>query len=145
MLSCPALPCASLTRRIYPEAGLRDSFGLANLRMNALEDRGYVPDCFPLDGDGRVQGGIGGGGDVDGVNADEAGGAHHLGKGECVALSPRLYFIGVVSYTTLSKPEGDGRRVLMCPPHLKLQLCRAAIGSISCPWDRSSCAMFQRN
>merc|ERR1711888_300959 len=33
----------------------------------------------------------------------------------------------------------------MCPPHLKLQLCRAAIGSISCPWGRSSCAMFQRN
>ena len=70
----------------YPEAGLRNSFGLINLWMHAPEDRGYVPDCFPLDGDGRVQGGIGGGGDVDGVNADEAGGPHHLGKGECVAL-----------------------------------------------------------
>ena len=33
----------------------------------------------------------------------------------------------------------------MCPPHLKLQLCRAAIGSISCPWGRNSCAMFLRN
>ena len=62
--------------------------------MHAPEDRGYVHDCSPLDGDGRVQGGIGGGGDVDGVNADEAGGAHHLGKGECVALNPRFYKIG---------------------------------------------------
>ena len=47
----------------------------------------YVHDCSLLDdGGGRGQGGIGGGGDVDGVNADEAGGAHHLRKGECVAL-----------------------------------------------------------
>ena len=59
--------------------------------------------------------------------------------------SPRLYFIWVLFFTTCSQLEGDGRRVLMCPPHLKLQLCRAAIGSISCPWGRNSCAMFLRN
>ena len=46
----------SLTRN-YPEAGPRDSFGLANLRMNAPEDRGDVPSCSPLDdGDSGVQG-----------------------------------------------------------------------------------------
>ena len=46
----------SLTRRNYPEAGPRDSFGLANLRMNAPEDRGDVPSCSPLDdGDSGVQ------------------------------------------------------------------------------------------
>ena len=61
----------------YPEAGPRNSFGLINLWMHAPEDRGYVPDCFPLDGDGRVQGGIGGGCDVDG--------GHHLPIGECTA------------------------------------------------------------
>ena len=41
----------------YPEAGQRDSFGLANLRMNAPEDHGDVSDCSPLDdGDSGVQG-----------------------------------------------------------------------------------------
>ena len=51
-------------------------------------------------------------------------------RGSVWRLSPRLYFIGVVSHTTCSKLEGDGRRVMMCPPHFNLwfQLCCAAIG-----------------
>ena len=42
----------------------RNSFGLANLSMHASEDLGDVHDCSLRDG---------GGGDVDGAKADEAG------------------------------------------------------------------------
>ena len=54
--------------------------------MHAPEDRGYVHDYSLLDdGGGRVQGGIGGGGDVDGWQSNAAGGGHHLPIGECTA------------------------------------------------------------
>ena len=77
----------------------RNSFGLANLRMHASEDLGDVHDCSLRDG---------GGGDVDGAKADEAGGAHHHQKGECVEiistfpLSPGSRPLSRVAVTAIS-------------------------------------------
>ena len=49
ILSAAMMSSLLLTRRNYPEAGLRDSFGLRNQRMNAPEDRGCFLNCWCWD------------------------------------------------------------------------------------------------
>ena len=74
ILSAAMMSSLLLTRRNYPEAGPRDSFGLRNQRMNAPEDRGLFPLLLVLGQLGRT-------------DARQASAAsrwkHHLTKWQC--------------------------------------------------------------